>query len=129
MAEIDYYFTSSSPWVYLGHAAIRAVAQRHGARLNPRPVQLGGVWEVSGAVPLAQRTPTRQRYRFLELQRFAELRCLPIVYRPKAAPLDPDARRSHGGGDPGRRRRSAGFHGEPVFRLLGRGPRTSPTRR
>ena len=89
MAEIDYYFTSSSPWVYLGHAAIRAVAQRHGARLNPRPVQLGGVWEISGAVPLAQRTPTRQRYRFLELQRFAELRSLPIVYRPKAAPLDP----------------------------------------
>src|SRR5258707_4104922 len=88
MAEIDYYFTASSPWVYLGHAAIRAVAGRHGVRLNPKPVVLGGVWEVSGSVPLAQRTPTRQRYRLLELQRYAELRDLPIVYRPKFAPVD-----------------------------------------
>ena len=87
-AQIDYYFTASSPWVYLGHAAIRAVAARHGARLNPKPVVLGGVWQVSGGVPLAQRTPTRQRYRLLELQRYAELRGLPIVYRPKFAPLD-----------------------------------------
>jgi len=88
MSEIDYYFTAASPFVYLGHAAIRAVAKRHGARLNPKPVLLGEVWEVSGAVPLARRTPTRQRYRFLELQRYAELRDLPIVFKPKSAPID-----------------------------------------
>lgn len=87
MTHIDYYFTASSPWTYLGHAAIRAVAERHGARLDAKPVLIGGVWEVSGAVPLPQRTATRQRYRFIELQRYAELRGMPIVYKPR--PIDP----------------------------------------
>jgi 2-hydroxychromene-2-carboxylate isomerase len=86
MTEIDYYFTAISPWVYIGHAAIRAVAERHGVRLNAKPVILGDVWEASGAVPLAQRSAIRQRYRFLELQRYAELRGLPMKYKP--APAD-----------------------------------------
>lgn len=86
---IEYYFTSSSPWVYLGHDAIGAVARKHGARLDVRPVELGGVWEVSGGVPLAKRSATRQRYRLIELQRYSELRGLPINLRPKHAPLDP----------------------------------------
>lgn len=88
-ATIEYYFTSSSPWVYFGHDAIRAVARKHGARLDIRPVDLGGVWEVSGGVPLAKRSPTRQRYRLIELQRFSELRGIPINLKPKYAPLDP----------------------------------------
>jgi len=88
MREIHYYFTASSPWVYLGHQAIRDVATRHGAKLNAKPVRLAGVWEVSGAVPLAQRSPTRQRYRLIELRRYAELRGMPIVLKPKWAPLD-----------------------------------------
>jgi 2-hydroxychromene-2-carboxylate isomerase len=87
-AEIDYYFTASSPWVYLGHSAIREVAKRHDVKLNPRPVLLGGVWEASGSVPLAKRSPTRQRYRLVELQRYAELRGLPMVFKPKSGPID-----------------------------------------
>jgi 2-hydroxychromene-2-carboxylate isomerase len=86
MTEIDYYFTASSPWTYLGHAAIRAVAGRHGARLSAKPVVIADVWKASGSVPLAERSPTRQRYRLVELQRYAELRGLPIC---KPAPVDP----------------------------------------
>jgi 2-hydroxychromene-2-carboxylate isomerase len=88
-ATIEYYFTAASPWAYFGHAAIGAVASKHGARLDIRPVELGGLWAVSGAVPLAQRTPTRQRYRLIEMQRYAELRGLPINLKPKYAPVDP----------------------------------------
>lgn len=88
-ATIEYYCTASSPWTYLGHAAIGEVARKHGARLDIRPVSLAGVWEVSGAVPLAKRTPTRQRYRLLELQRYSELRRIPINLKPKYAPVDP----------------------------------------
>lgn len=87
MTEIDYYYTALSPWAYLGHAAIRDVADRHGVRLNARPVLISAVWAASGSVPLPQRSATRQRYRFIELQRYAELRGLPIVYKP--APVDP----------------------------------------
>jgi 2-hydroxychromene-2-carboxylate isomerase len=89
VATIEYYFTSSSPWVYLGHAAIGEVARKHGARLDIRPVDLSGVWEVSGGVPLAKRSPTRQRYRLVELQRYSEFRGIPINLKPKHAPADP----------------------------------------
>lgn len=87
-ATIEYYFTSASPWAYLGHAAIGEVASKHGARLDIRPVNLSGVWEASGSVPLAKRSPTRQRYRLIELQRYSELRGIPINLKPKYAPAD-----------------------------------------
>jgi 2-hydroxychromene-2-carboxylate isomerase len=90
MAEtIDYYFTSASPFTYLGHQAVRAVAGRHQVQLNPKPVNLMRLWEVSGAVPLPKRPPVRQRYRLLELQRVAGFRGLPINVRPKYWPVDP----------------------------------------
>jgi 2-hydroxychromene-2-carboxylate isomerase len=86
---IDYYFTSISPFVYLGHKALLDVAARRGASVAFKPVNLGGVWEVSGSVPLSQRSPTRQRYRLIEMQRAAEMRGLPINLRPKYFPADP----------------------------------------
>lgn len=89
MSTIDYYFTSVSPFVYLGHKAISEVARKHGAAIHYKPVGLAGVWEVSGSVPLGQRSPTRQRYRLLELQRAAFRRQLPINLHPKFFPADP----------------------------------------
>ncbi|MGI6850894.1 2-hydroxychromene-2-carboxylate isomerase [Mesorhizobium sp. 1B3] len=87
-ATIDYYFTSTSPWTYLGHEAVGEVARKHGVRLDIRPVDLSGVWAVSGGVPLAKRSPTRQRYRLIELQRYSELRGIPMNLKPKYAPAD-----------------------------------------
>ncbi len=87
-ATIDYYFYSASPFTYLGHQAIVDVAARHGAKLNIKPVNLFGLWEVSGAVPPPQRPPVRQRYRLIELQRVAEMRGLPINPVPQFFPVD-----------------------------------------
>ena len=47
------------------------------------------MWKESGSVPLPQRAPTRQRYRFLELQRIADMRNLPINLQPAYFPVDP----------------------------------------
>lgn len=88
-ASIDYYLTSASPFVYLGHQPLRAVAQKHGATLNVKPVNLMRVWDVSGAVPPAKRPPVRQRLRLVELQRIADYRGMPINPRPKHWPVDP----------------------------------------
>ena len=87
--SIDYYFAGSSPFAYLGHAAILDVAKRHGVTLNFKPVDPALVWKESGSVPLPQRSPTRQRYRFLELQRIAHMRDLPINLQPAYFPVDP----------------------------------------
>jgi 2-hydroxychromene-2-carboxylate isomerase len=86
---IDYYFTLISPWAYLGHGALMAMARQHGAEVRFKPVSLGGVWEVSGSVPLAKRSATRQRYRLIELQRYSELRGLPLNLHPRHFPADP----------------------------------------
>ncbi|MEO0542952.1 MAG: 2-hydroxychromene-2-carboxylate isomerase [Pseudomonadota bacterium] len=88
-SNIDYYFTSVSPFVYLGHDAIVAVASKHNVQLNPKPVNLGGVWQESGSVPLGQRSPIRQRYRLVEMERIAEWRGLPINLTPAHFPTNP----------------------------------------
>ncbi|MCB1448703.1 MAG: 2-hydroxychromene-2-carboxylate isomerase [Nitratireductor sp.] len=91
MAEtIDYFFTSISPFVYLGHRKLMEIAARHGAPLRFRPFILGGVWENSGSVPLPQRSATRQRYRLVELQRIAEYRGETLNLHPAHFPVNPE---------------------------------------
>lgn len=87
--SLDYYFTSISPFTYLGHKAFIKTASKHGATINYRPVDLMGLWEVSGAVPPDQRPAVRQRYRAVELQRIAERRSLRINIKPEHFPVDP----------------------------------------
>ncbi|MEO1749628.1 MAG: 2-hydroxychromene-2-carboxylate isomerase [Pseudomonadota bacterium] len=86
---IDYYFLGISPFVYLGHDAIVAVAEKHGIALNPKPVELAAVWQNSGSEPLPKRTPLRQRYRLLEMERIAHWRNLPINLNPAHFPTNP----------------------------------------
>ncbi|WP_419909388.1 2-hydroxychromene-2-carboxylate isomerase [Hoeflea sp.] len=88
MAVIDYYFYGASPFTYLGHNALAGAAERQGADINYKPVNLFALWEVSGAVPPAKRPPVRQRYRLVELQRVADFRGLPINTNPKFWPVD-----------------------------------------
>ena len=49
----------------------------------------GEVFKATGGLPLAQRPPARQRYRMLELQRWRELRAIPLKLKPKHWPFDP----------------------------------------
>jgi 2-hydroxychromene-2-carboxylate isomerase len=86
---IDYFFTTVSPFVYLGHRELMRIAKRHGKKVAFRPFTLPGVWEHSGSVPLPQRSPIRQRYRLVELQRLAEWRGVPLKLKPAFFPADP----------------------------------------
>jgi len=86
---IDYYLTSVSPFTYLGHQTFRAIAHKHGVSVRVKPVNLGPVFENSGALPIAKRPPIRQRYRLIELQRVADYRGMPIHTKPKFWPVDP----------------------------------------
>ncbi|GAB5508976.1 MAG: 2-hydroxychromene-2-carboxylate isomerase [Hyphomicrobiales bacterium] len=87
--SIDYYFSLISPFAYLGHLTFLAVAQKHGARITYKPVNVLDVFKTSGALPLPQRPPSRQAYRLIELQRIADLRQLPLTLKPKHFPTDP----------------------------------------
>lgn len=88
--EIDYYYTSTSPFTWFGHKAFCSVAEKHGAKINYKPVNLMEVWKTSGAVPPPQRPPMRQRYRLLELQRIAHFRGLTVIPQPDSFPANPE---------------------------------------
>ena len=83
---IDYYFTPISPWAYLGHERFVAIAKRHNAHIEVKPVDYGRVFPVSGGLPLAQRPKQRQAYRLTELKRSREFLGVPLNLAPKHFP-------------------------------------------
>lgn len=85
---IDYLFTLQSPWTYLGFDRFHAIAKRQNAIIRYRPVMLGEVFSETGGLPLAKRPPTRQAYRFVELQRWRAALKLPLTLKPKFFPFD-----------------------------------------
>lgn len=92
MKIIHYYLVPKSPWTYLGHDRLMAIAQRHGAQVQPRPVALAEkIFQVSGGLPLPKRPPQRQAYRLVELQRWSDYLKLPLNLHPRFFPVDDSA--------------------------------------
>lgn len=86
---VDYFFSTVSPWTYLGHERFRAMCTAHGARVNVRPCDIGGkIFPVSGGLPLKQRAPQRQAYRLAELKRWRDYLGIPLTLEPKYFPAD-----------------------------------------
>ncbi|MEC5217036.1 2-hydroxychromene-2-carboxylate isomerase [Actimicrobium sp. GrIS 1.19] len=87
----EYFFAPQSPYAYLGHARLVAIAKATNARIEIRPCDLGRVFSGSGGLPLAKRAPQRQAYRLIELQRWSEFLGLPMNIQPKYFPVSGDA--------------------------------------
>src|SRR5262249_34765017 len=86
--QIDYYFSLSSPWAYIGHATFRKLVEGHALKVNYKPVILLDLFSETGGLPVAKRHPVRQRYRMLEWQRWREKRGLSFKLQPKFVPLN-----------------------------------------
>ncbi|MDB5795094.1 MAG: 2-hydroxychromene-2-carboxylate isomerase [Noviherbaspirillum sp.] len=87
----QYFFTPQSPFAYLGHERLVAMAKRHGAKIDIKPCDFGKVFNVSGGLPLAKRAPQRQAYRLAELKRWSEFLQVPLTLQPKFFPVSGDA--------------------------------------
>lgn len=87
---IDYYFTPQSPWCYLGHARLAALANAAQAQVRVRPTDFGRVFAASGGLPLPKRALQRQAYRLTELARFREVLKLPLNLQPRYFPVAAD---------------------------------------
>lgn len=85
---IDYYFSPMSPWTWLGHDRLVALAGKHGASIDVKPVDYGRIFPQSGGLPLAKRAPQRQKYRLVELERWREYLGVPLTIQPKHFPYD-----------------------------------------
>jgi 2-hydroxychromene-2-carboxylate isomerase len=88
---VDYYFTSVSPFSYLGHQRFAEIVAKRGATVNVKPIDLGKIFPVSGGLPLKQRAPQRQAYRLVELARWRDALGVPITLEPKFFPAPPEA--------------------------------------
>ena len=86
--NVDYYFAPISPFAYLGHERFIAIAQKHGATINVKPINLGDVFSVSGGLPLMKRAPQRQAYRLVELRRWSQHLNKPMNIQPQFFPVD-----------------------------------------
>ena len=88
MKTIHYYLSPKSPWTYLGHDRLLAMARRHGAVVLAKPMDLGRVFPISGGLPLDKRPTQRQAYRITELKRWSEFLGMPLTIHPKFFPVD-----------------------------------------
>lgn len=87
---VDYYLAPTSPWTYLGHQRLMEMAQQAGAKVRVIPMDLGKIFPVSGGLPLGQRAPQRQAYRFVELERISKHLQMPLHLRPRFFPAAGD---------------------------------------
>lgn len=71
MAEIDYFLSLVSPYVYLAGRRPWEIAARHGARVAVRPVDTAALFPRTGGQVLADRHESRKAYRLQELRRQA----------------------------------------------------------
>jgi 2-hydroxychromene-2-carboxylate isomerase len=82
---VDYFLTPVSPWTYLGHDRLVALAAQNGATIAVKPIDLGRVFPVSGGLPLKQRAEQRQEYRLVELDRWSKFLGMKLNVEPKFA--------------------------------------------
>ena len=88
MPVIDYYLSTLSPYVYLAGTRPQEVADRHGARLNYKPLDLMTLFSRTGGQAPKDRHPSRQEYRAQELPRQAAKLGVPFNLRPAHWPTN-----------------------------------------
>lgn len=78
MATIDYYLSMTSPWTYLAADRLERIAERHGASLTYRPLDVLQLFDRTGGIRPQNRHPARMEYRRQELIRWSEHLGMPI---------------------------------------------------
>ena len=108
MADIDYFFTTLSPYTYLAGTRLEEIAAKHDKSIDYKPVDLMTLFTRTGGVPPKDRHPSRMEYRAQDLPRRAKRVGKPFNLRPAFWPVNPApssyaiiAAAKEGGGDLG----------------------------
>lgn len=89
MPHIDYYLATISPNCYLAGTRPAEIAQKHGATIAYKPLDIMALFARTGGVPPGQRHPSRQEYRLIEIERSAKLLGMPVNPKPAHFPTNP----------------------------------------
>lgn len=87
--QIEYYFSFISLWSYIGSLVFQEIVARHDAQVIYKPVNLLKVFAAGGGKPVRERPLQRQSYRLVEMERWRDIRNIPLVFHPKFYPADP----------------------------------------
>jgi 2-hydroxychromene-2-carboxylate isomerase len=88
---IEFFFDCSSPWTYLAFSRIEALAAEAGARIEWRPILVGGIFNTINPSVYASRenpVPAKHAYMRKDLQDWAGSAGLRIVFPPKVFPVN-----------------------------------------
>ncbi|KUF09735.1 2-hydroxychromene-2-carboxylate isomerase [Pseudoponticoccus marisrubri] len=88
MAHIDCYFAPISPFTFLAGNRMEAVADRHGATVTYKPLDIMALFARTGGTPVPQRHPSRIEYRAQALQRLAGKTGMPFNLKPAFWPTN-----------------------------------------
>lgn len=88
MASIDYYLGTISPYVYLAGTRLEEIAEKHGATVTYKPLDLLQLFDRTGGIRPAERHPSRNEYRVQELPRWAEYLDMPFNQKPAHWPVN-----------------------------------------
>lgn len=87
--RVEYYFSFISLWSYIGSLVFQDIVKRHNVRVEFKPIDLMTIFAAGGGKPVRQRPPQRQAYRLVEMERWKDIRGIPLVTWPKFYPADP----------------------------------------
>jgi 2-hydroxychromene-2-carboxylate isomerase len=87
-AIVQYWFSTASPWTWLGSERFAELVRRGGAKVDVLPVDLGEVFAATGGTAFQKRPAARQTYRQLELVRWSKHLGVPITLEPRHYPVD-----------------------------------------
>lgn len=88
MAHIDYYFATLSPYAYLAGKRMEAVAQKHGATVTYKPLDLMTLFGRTGGVAPKDRHISRIEYRAIELERQSKKLAMDFNLKPAHWPTN-----------------------------------------
>ncbi|UWQ92706.1 2-hydroxychromene-2-carboxylate isomerase [Rhodobacteraceae bacterium M382] len=88
MADVDFYFSTLSPYTYLAGNRLEEMAARHGARVTYKPLDIMGLFSRTGGTAPKDRHPNRQSYRTEDLIRQAARAEMPLNAKPMFWPTN-----------------------------------------
>lgn len=89
MAQIEYFLTPMSPWVYLAGDRLEAIAARQGASIRYVPLDAPALFPRTGGQVLAERHESRKAYRLQELARWSKRLGMKLDLQPFFFPVNP----------------------------------------
>ena len=89
MVQIDYFFATISPFVYLAGNRLEAIAAKHRAQVRYVPINAPALFPRTGGQVLADRHDSRKSHRLQELRRWSARLAMPLNLAPAYFPANP----------------------------------------